>query len=87
MKQILILIAALAGSTAADAQDESPAKEESPHVAAGSVALMTDYLFRGISQTDNHPAVQGSLKQRGIAILGYWTPAIPAGVTGHFELT
>jgi len=22
---------------------------------------------------------------RGIAIPGYWTPAIPAGVTDHFE--
>jgi len=30
---------------------------------------------------------QGCETERGIAILGYWTPAIPAGVTDHFELT
>ena len=27
----------------------------------GNVALATDYTFRGLSQTDNHPAVQGGL--------------------------
>ncbi len=27
------------------------------------------------------------VNQRGIGILGYWTPAIPAGVTDHFDLT
>lgn len=29
---------------------------------AGTLALTTDYVFRGISQTDNDPALQGSLE-------------------------
>lgn len=35
--------------------------EDSPHVFSGTVALTTDYLFRGISQTDREPAIQGSM--------------------------
>ncbi len=101
MKRILILIAALTGSAAAYAQDESgakespeiplsPAKEESPHVAAGSVALLTDYLFRGITQTGNHPAIQGSLEYNytpwGI-YLGAWASNVNDAVSdGSIEI-
>lgn len=35
------------------------AAAESPHTFSANVALTTDYLFRGVSQTDNNPAVQG----------------------------
>ncbi|MCC6709819.1 MAG: hypothetical protein IT492_19875 [Gammaproteobacteria bacterium] len=31
----------------------------SPHVFAANVALTTNYMFRGITQTDNGPAIQG----------------------------
>ncbi len=82
MKQISILVAVLAGTTAAYAQ------EESPHVAAGSVALATDYLFRGISQTDNSPSVQGSLEYNytpwGI-YLGAWASNVDT-VTSEGEI-
>lgn len=33
--------------------------EDSPHEFSANVALTTDYLFRGISQTDGNPAIQG----------------------------
>ncbi len=84
MKQISILVAVLAGTTAAYAQ------EESPHVAAGSVALATDYLFRGISQTDNSPSVQGSLEYNytpwGI-YLGAWASNVDTVVSdGEIEI-
>ncbi|MDQ3565181.1 MAG: TorF family putative porin [Pseudomonadota bacterium] len=84
MKQISILVAVLAGSTAAFAQ------EESPHVAAGSVALATDYLFRGISQTDNSPSVQGSLEYNytpwGI-YLGAWASNVDNATSdGEIEI-
>lgn len=40
----------------------SPAfAEESPHGLSANVALTTNYLFRGISQTDNGPAIQGGI--------------------------
>lgn len=38
------------------------AKEDSAHAVTGSVAFTTDYLFRGISRTDNGPAIQGHLQ-------------------------
>ncbi len=33
--------------------------EDSPHEFSANVALSTDYLFRGISQTDGNPAISG----------------------------
>ena len=47
MKKTLIASALLAGSTAAMAE------------ISGNVTLATDYVFRGISQTDENPAIQG----------------------------
>jgi uncharacterized protein (TIGR02001 family) len=35
------------------------AEGESPHSFSANVALTTNYLFRGISQTGNQPAIQG----------------------------
>ncbi|MEA3276760.1 MAG: TorF family putative porin [Pseudomonadota bacterium] len=35
------------------------AQTESPHSFSANVALTTNYLFRGISQTNNGPAIQG----------------------------
>ena len=35
--------------------------EESPHQFSGNIALVTDYLYRGISQTSEKAAVQGGM--------------------------
>ena len=45
-------------STPALAQDEAPPK---PVTVSGSVALVSDYRFRGVSQTDEEIAIQGGL--------------------------
>ena len=37
------------------------AQAESPHTFSANTALTTNYLFRGISQTDNNPAIQGGI--------------------------
>jgi len=37
----------------------APAAEASPHTVTGNVGLVTDYRFRGISQTYGGPALQG----------------------------
>lgn len=46
-------------------KDESDKKEEekpkSPHTFTGSISFVSDYRFRGISQTMRRPAVQGTL--------------------------
>lgn len=51
------------------------AASESPHELTANVALTTNYLFRGISQTNNGPAVQGGFdytyKPFGV-YLGVW---------------
>ena len=56
----ILLIAGLAGlalSTPAMAQEE----EADAITVSGSVALVSDYRFRGVSQTDKELAVQGGL--------------------------
>ncbi len=35
--------------------------EDSPHVISSTVTFTTDYMFRGVSQTDRLPAAQGSI--------------------------
>ena len=45
-------------ATPALAQDEAPPK---PVTVSGSVALVSDYRFRGVSQTDEEIAIQGGL--------------------------
>ena len=35
------------------------AAEESPHSVSANVTLATDYVFRGVSQTNGDPAIQG----------------------------
>ncbi|MDP3440891.1 MAG: TorF family putative porin [Azonexus sp.] len=56
MNKSLIALA-LVGAFAAPAfAQEAPA---SPHTVTGNVSLATDYIFRGISQTNHKPAIQG----------------------------
>jgi uncharacterized protein (TIGR02001 family) len=50
----------LAAATPAMAQDEAPAPEPAIKV-TGNVTVTSDYRFRGISQTDKDPALQGTL--------------------------
>jgi uncharacterized protein (TIGR02001 family) len=50
---------------------------------SGNVALTTDYAFRGISQTDQSPAVQGGLDlSAGSFYLGTWASNINFGTGG-----
>jgi len=53
----LVIIAALSSPISAQAQ-QAPT---SPHTLTGNFTLVTDYRFRGISQTYKGPAVQGGL--------------------------
>jgi len=61
-KSILSLAtaAAFAIPAVANAQTAAPAAAPaSPHTVTGNIALVTDYRFRGISQTFGQPALQG----------------------------
>ncbi|MDV3459122.1 TorF family putative porin [Sphingomonas sp. HF-S4] len=58
MKARIALAFLLCSATPAFAQDEEPPK---PITVSGSVALVSDYRFRGVSQTDEELAVQGGV--------------------------
>jgi uncharacterized protein (TIGR02001 family) len=49
-------------------------KVESPHTVTGNINLVTDYRFRGISQTNGKPAVQGGFdySHASGAYFGIW---------------
>ena len=83
-------------TTAPDASAAAPAEETTNWgKIAGTVALTSDYMFRGISQTDNDPAVQGSLEysyNTGFynitPYLGFWGSNVDFddGGNAHLEL-
>lgn len=64
------LVAAFAGSTAVQAAD-APA---SPHTFTGNLTVASEYLYRGIAQTDGAPALQGGFdySHSSGVYLGFW---------------
>ena len=94
MRKSMLVIAAttaLALPTFATAQ-QAPAAAKSPHVITGNVALVTDYRFRGISQTFGKPALQGGIdyahEPTGI-YLGNWNSNVNEGAgfpQGNLEM-
>jgi uncharacterized protein (TIGR02001 family) len=57
MKKIMLAVALSAVAAPAFAQDEAAG----PISVSGSAALVSDYMFRGVSQTDEAMAIQGGL--------------------------
>jgi uncharacterized protein (TIGR02001 family) len=45
----------------ASAQQAAPAEAKSPHTFTGNMTIISDYRFRGISQTFGKPAIQGGI--------------------------
>ena len=81
MKRIDCIVAtALLGlpciSLAEDSPSAGPAAPSSPWV--GSLTLATDYLFRGLTQTDEKPALQGGLEYDDTSGIyaGFWGSSI-----------
>ena len=72
-----VVLSALSNANAADILNIANVKT------TGSVAMSTDYRFRGISQTSNNPAIQGAITlthQSGL-YLGLWGSNITS--VGH----
>ena len=70
---LTLAIASIVSGTAL-AQAPAPAKVEPEYTLTGNVGLFSQYVFRGISQTDEDPAVQGGIDfahKSGI-YLGTW---------------
>jgi uncharacterized protein (TIGR02001 family) len=68
----------------------APAFAENGATYSGNIALTTDYAFRGISQTDGAPAVQGGFDASfGSVYAGAWASNVDFGefgVSGGLEL-
>lgn len=86
LKNQVIAYAILTAFTAASAHAQEETKEKAPEgqeqffggTIDANVGLTSDYIFRGISQTDENPALQGGFKyerelvQRASLYLGVW---------------
>lgn len=54
---------------------------------SGTVTLTTDYLFRGVTQTSNNPAIQGGIDYAGGAFYaGVWGSNVDFGADETLEL-
>jgi uncharacterized protein (TIGR02001 family) len=77
---ILIAGASLAplAASADTAAPATPAAPASPHTFTANVGVVTDYLFRGISQTHANPAIQGGFDYSHASgvYLGIWGSSI-----------
>jgi len=58
---LLLALAAAAESAALSARAQPSAEPKSPHTLTGNVALVSQYVFRGVTQTNGKPAIQGGL--------------------------
>lgn len=78
----LLLTAAAACALAAPAM-----AEESGLSLSGNVAMTTDYVFRGVTQTDNGPAIQGGFDAGyGLFYAGAWGSNVDFGGDESMEL-
>ncbi len=79
------LVAVSGAATAADLsfKDEPAAEEARKWGVSFTAAAVTDYIFRGISQTDEDPTLQASVDVTyGIAYFGIWGSGIDFGPSG-----
>lgn len=65
-------------ATSAQAQTEAPTAAAPEHTITGNLTLVTDYRFRGISQSWGRPAVQGGLDYTHASgwYLGNWNSSV-----------
>ncbi|USI74795.1 TorF family putative porin [Sphingomonas morindae] len=75
MKRLFLAASAL---TALAAPGAATAADAGPFTISGSAALVSDYRLRGVSQSDNHAAVQGGITvahQSGL-YAGFWSSSL-----------
>ena len=77
-KTVLVTVLAAAFSLPATAKTAAPAAEASPHTFTGNVTLASEYIYRGIAQTNRKPAIQGGFDYAHSSglYLGVWASSI-----------
>ncbi len=83
-------LVALSGAVLADGYEgsikDAPAKPEREFTYSFSITGTSDYVFRGISQTDNDPTIQGSLNVGyGIFYAGVWASGLDFAAAGFYD--
>jgi len=79
----LAVAGAICIPSAANAQAPAPAEStKSPHTLTGNVTLVSDYRFRGVSQTYEGPAIQGGFDYSHASgfYLGNWNSNVASQV-------
>jgi uncharacterized protein (TIGR02001 family) len=73
-----ILAAAISAAAAMPGLANAQAAAQSPHTLTGNVAIVSDYRFRGISQTYEQPAIQGGIDYSHASgfYLGNWNSSV-----------
>ena len=61
-KGMAVAIASLGLAATAAFADDAPAPPASPHTVTGNVSFLSDYVVRGLTQTNNKPAIQGTIE-------------------------
>ncbi|OYW27068.1 MAG: hypothetical protein B7Z51_09365, partial [Methyloversatilis sp. 12-65-5] len=76
--QKTLIAAALASALAVPAFTAQAEEPASPHTFTGNVGLFSQYVFRGISQTNEDPALQGGFDYSHASgfYLGTWASNI-----------
>lgn len=71
-----------ATATPAFAQEETEAPE--PMAVTGGITLISDYRFRGVTQTNEDPAIQGTINFNHVSGLyaGVWASTVDGGIDG-----
>lgn len=83
LKLTLGLLAAGTFASTAFASEPTPAPEDRKFTYSFNVGLTSDYVFRGVSQNRENPAIQGGLDLTyGIAYFGLWASNIDFGPNG-----
>jgi uncharacterized protein (TIGR02001 family) len=64
--------------------------EESPHTLSGNVGVTSDYIFRGVTQTQHEPAIQGGVdySHKSGLYLGAWASNVSwvsEGIPGGYK--
>jgi uncharacterized protein (TIGR02001 family) len=73
-----ILVTALSAAAAVPGLAAAQSAPQSPHTLTGNVAIVSDYRFRGISQTFADPAIQGGVDYAHASgfYLGNWNSSV-----------
>jgi uncharacterized protein (TIGR02001 family) len=75
---LLLCLAATFGAVTAYAQSTDATTDDAPYTVTGNIALTSDYMFRGLTQTWGGPAVQGGgdLTMKNGFAAGFWASSI-----------